>query len=330
MGNSPFIFVDPNGEFVILGSILLGAIIKGALIGAAVSAAVQLTEMAILDEWDYFDAGSFAKNVGIGALTGAVAAGVGTAFGGVTSGGGLFSKVGEKATRAFSPLRELGRAAVHGATQGGISAANGGDFWGTFKSTAIGSAVGSVGGGAGFGRWGQLAAGSISAGLVAEFSGGDFLDGAATAAVVMLANHWLHEAFAKTLGKPLSPEEIKMYEEIAKKHGHSQAIRMLSYRAGLYKKDRELSRKIAKTVTDYMPVVGGVKSIEKSLNGYGYKFSNGKYIKVPYNNKQRILLGVSGGVDIITGGTGKYTIGSFFKGVGITYGFDYLINKSGN
>lgn len=79
MGNNPVVMVDPDGEFVVLGSILLGKIVAGALIGAGVGAASYSAQTAITgNSWNW---GQFGKSIGMGAAGGALAGGVGQIFG---------------------------------------------------------------------------------------------------------------------------------------------------------------------------------------------------------------------------------------------------------
>ena len=130
MGNSPVMMVDPDGEFVVLGSLLLGKIIIGAVIGAGISSAAYTTSIAVsdggFDNWNWGDLG---KSAAIGAITGAATAGVSSAFGGP---GGSFTSTstvaGETITKtSLNPilgsgfLHETARSLAVGATNGFVS-----------------------------------------------------------------------------------------------------------------------------------------------------------------------------------------------------------------
>jgi RHS repeat-associated protein len=113
-----------------------------------------------------------------GALSGAVAGGIGGAFG----------KVGN-----FNVGMELGRAATHGVTQGGISSLRGGDFGAGaaagFFSSFAGSGLQAAGA-----PWqvGMPASGLIG-GVSSRIGGGNFEDGFMSGFAVGAYNHWGHD-----------------------------------------------------------------------------------------------------------------------------------------
>ena len=73
--------IDPDGRFVIMGSVLLGAVIKGAIIGGAVSAAVKgIMHYRDGDNLNWETVGSIGKAAAYGALGGAVGGGIANAF----------------------------------------------------------------------------------------------------------------------------------------------------------------------------------------------------------------------------------------------------------
>ena len=166
--------VDPNGE--IFGLVGLAAIlVKGALIGAGVGAVSYSAQTAIMGQpWNL---GQFGKSIGMGAVGGAVAGGVGHVIGGVGSFG-----------------NELGRAVAHGITQQGVGVAFGIDpSLGGFAAGAAGSLMSSGLQVAGAGTGEMIGASAIFGGAVSELSGGNFLEGFATAGIVASANHGLHK-----------------------------------------------------------------------------------------------------------------------------------------
>lgn len=118
--------------------------------------------------------GQFGKSVGLGALSGAVTAGIGNM--GI---GNVFAK-----------------AYLHGFAQGSISTLGGGDFLQGFASGALGS----------FGAWGfgkllpnfagsavgTIGFGALAGGIGAELTGGEFWKGAVTGGMVAGLNDVLH------------------------------------------------------------------------------------------------------------------------------------------
>ena len=173
MGNIPHFGVDPNGEIFGITSVLLATIVKGALIGAGTGAISYSAQTAITGQsWNW---GAFGKSIGMGAVSGAVAGGVGHAFGEV----GKFG-------------HELGRAFTHGITQQGVGAAFGVDpSLGGFAAGVGGSLLGSGLHNASTGV--QIGGSALFGGAIAELSGGDFWQGFTTSAIVAGANHALHK-----------------------------------------------------------------------------------------------------------------------------------------
>ncbi|SIS33920.1 RHS repeat-associated core domain-containing protein [Chryseobacterium joostei] len=129
--NNPLMFNDPNGEFVFFAPIIAWvaahavAIGTGALIGAAISIAMYAVQATFYNNWSL---GGFTKAVLVGALTGAVSAGIGQVF----SAGGLWATVGV--------------GALSGGTIGGITALINGDNFlkGLATSAVIGGAVAGI------------------------------------------------------------------------------------------------------------------------------------------------------------------------------------------
>ena len=88
---------------------------------------------------------------------------------------------------------EIARAYTHGFAQGAISHFTGGDFMSGFSAGGLGSLGGSafsaIAGDGAKTLLGQVGFSSLSGGIGAEFTGGDFWRGAATGATIGLLNH---------------------------------------------------------------------------------------------------------------------------------------------
>jgi hypothetical protein len=168
---------------------LLDAACWGAVIGGAgYTASVGFSDGGF-SNWN---SGDFWKSVGIGAVSGAVTAGIGSAFGAVGSNG---------------VMGEIARAYTHGFSNGMISEFTGGDFMTGFVTGGLGSLGGSAfsafGGNFAQSTFGQLSFSGLSGGIGAELTGGDFWRGAATGATIGLLNH------ASSSLQEVNPEKLK-------------------------------------------------------------------------------------------------------------------------
>ncbi len=111
--NNPFSYTDPSGEFIFslflpgIGTIL-DAMCWGAVIGGAGYTASIAFSNGGFSNWSW---SGFGQAVGIGAISGAVSAGIGSAFGPVGSNG---------------IMGEIGRAYTHGFANGMLSELTGG------------------------------------------------------------------------------------------------------------------------------------------------------------------------------------------------------------
>ena len=130
--NNPMMYTDPTGEFfwlaflaVALKSVFWGAVVAGAIGGAIIGSALYLGQAAFTGNFSW---GGFAKSFFMGALTGAVAGGLGQVF----SSSGFWTTVGN--------------GALAGAGSGGVtSLINGTNFLeGVLKGAVIGGAVGAI------------------------------------------------------------------------------------------------------------------------------------------------------------------------------------------
>ena len=188
--NNPLMYTDPSGEVFQIG--IIGAVAIGAAI-----AATSYTIYALATTWDNFSWGGLLKSTVIGAVSGAFSFGVGTMASTIIPNASTFgAQVAQAAIQAGG----------HGFTQGVITGISGGDFYQGFWSGAISSVVSSTVqlSGASFlggGEWDFYASkdfqtvlfGTVSGGLGAELTGGNFWEGAATGLTVSGLNHVMHK-----------------------------------------------------------------------------------------------------------------------------------------
>jgi RHS repeat-associated protein len=182
--NNPLKYTDSSGEFVEIG------FLAAVGIGAAIAALTYTITALVADV--PFTVGGLVKATFIGAASSAVTFGIGSAA------GNLFSNFYSQA--AF-------QAAAHGTFQGGMTAISGGKFWSGSAAGAISSIASSAfswdGNGTSEGLgWGSsvrdsgagmIAFGTVSGGVGAELTGGNFWQGAVTGLVVSGLNHYAHE-----------------------------------------------------------------------------------------------------------------------------------------
>ena len=179
MLNNPVSTVDPDGE----DPVTLTAI----AIAVAVSATSYTASIALSDggfnNWDW---GQFGTSVFVGAVSGAITFGIGTEF-----------KSAIKAAASNSSkvaILKVAKVATHATFQGGLSAGQGGDFWTSFASGAVGGAVGlgteNLTGTAGHVT--SIGSAMLLGGATAEFTGGEFWKGAAISGIVAGANDVAH------------------------------------------------------------------------------------------------------------------------------------------
>ena len=188
--NNPLKYTDPSGEELTM----LGA----ALVGALVSAVLYTAQVLIND--GNFAIGSFFKSAFMGAVSGALANGIGTLTGGITN---FWVKAG---VQAF----------LHGTTQGMLAGIQGGDFMQGFAAGALSSIASSFWNGgtttttangvtsktvhqgiSGFlgisdPTAGGLIFGAVAGGAGAALTNGNVWQGAATGFIVAGLNHLAH------------------------------------------------------------------------------------------------------------------------------------------
>ena len=171
-------YTDPSGEFLFsLFLPVIGPFLDAACWGAVIGGGGYTASVAFSDGgFNNWNSGDFWKSVGVGAISGAVTAGIGQMFGPVGSMG-----IGG----------ELARAYTHGYAQGLISEFTGGSFMTGFASGGLSSLAGSS-----FLMYefanstlGTYLFSGLAGGIGAELTGGDFFQGAAIGIMNAGFNH---------------------------------------------------------------------------------------------------------------------------------------------
>lgn len=194
--NNPLKYTDPSGEEVVT----LAAYGIAVAIGAAIAALTYTITALVADV--PFSVTGLMKATFIGAATSSVTFGIGNAS------TALFANFYSQA--CF-------QAVAHGTFQGGMTAISGGKFWSGFAAGALSSIASSAWGGGmssetvdgittetmhhGFSEatgmangFGTIAFGTVSGGVGAQLTGGNFWQGAVTGLFVSALNHTFHES----------------------------------------------------------------------------------------------------------------------------------------
>ncbi|MBK9256461.1 MAG: hypothetical protein IPM42_13320 [Saprospiraceae bacterium] len=251
MGNNPVSYSDPEGDlpFLVLA------------LGAATS--VFSNGLSNISNGQNFFAGA-GKAAFWGAVGAGASLGVGAAFGATGSIG-----------------HELLRSGAHAATQGGISAAQGGNFWQGALSGGIGSGISSgiaaLGGAAGH----QILGGGLGGGIGSAMSGGNFWQGLGQGIAVGAFNHALHSGLS---GGPDDPprtkEELKIGIKLALDQG---SITLQEYNTTLNYLDNGNSGVIGSVLWDNKVeigslAIGGVFGVLSKSTSFGAWAFNSKLI----------------------------------------------------
>lgn len=191
--NNPLKYCDPTGEVISLG--------VSIAIGAIVGAATYTINAFITGSFDFKD---FTKSVFIGAIGGATSFGVGELAKGIFN--GICYSTSILTANQVGLITSGIQAIIHGFSQGVIQGISGGaDFSQTFISAMVASIVaGSVQGAgniAGLKDSGfrTILFGTVSGGISAELTGGNFWQGAATGLIVSALNHTVHKIVQEKL-----------------------------------------------------------------------------------------------------------------------------------
>jgi hypothetical protein len=172
MGNNPVSMIDPDGQFAFVPVLL--AVGKAIAVGAAIGGASYGASVGLsnggFNNWNW---DQFGRSVGIGAVSGAVSFGIGSAASAIGGVGGFAVQT-----------------AGHAAWGGVNSVMNGGDFWSGAASGAIGNIAGDLT--SNMKPVFQIGASALAGGVGAKLSGNDFWRGAAIGGIVAGANHLMH------------------------------------------------------------------------------------------------------------------------------------------
>jgi hypothetical protein len=190
--NNPLMYSDPSGELFFLIP-LVGYFWSAVIVGAAIGAASYMISAAITGQ--QITLGGFLKSTFFGAVGGAATFGIGSIFS---------NTAGTITTLAQSIKDTVGgvglaivQAGTHAVSQGVLGLMQG-------QSFISGAAAGFLGslGAAGWGEMvgskfagsavGQITFGALSGGIGAEFTGGNFWQGAITGGIVAGLNHAMH------------------------------------------------------------------------------------------------------------------------------------------
>ena len=207
--NNPLLYTDPSGEiFGIDDAIVALAVAIG--VGATIGGVSYSIAAAVSGQG--WDAKQFWKSVGFGAISGLVTYGIGAAVGPV---------VVEGASVGANIAREAGRAALHGFANGMIAdMQHRGSFLSSFAAGSLSSLAGSgymmYGGQLANSFAGQMGFSTLSGGVGAKLTGGNFWEGAATGAMVGLLNHGLHEAETAQDNNKQIHETVEKYNKLVK------------------------------------------------------------------------------------------------------------------
>ncbi|HVK97391.1 MAG TPA: RHS repeat-associated core domain-containing protein [Flavisolibacter sp.] len=195
--NNPLVYSDPDGNLPI--ALIAIPLIKALAVGAGIGAVGYTTSIAFSDGgFRNFSSNGLLSSMGIGAVSGLVSFGIGSAF--VTAG-----SIGKEIMRGYA----------HGFSSGLISAATGGSFQNGFLSGAFGSLSGSAISNYVYNPLLLSGASVITGGIGSELSGGNFWQGAALAGIISLVNHGWHEQRPDADGV-LTLEEANKWARIGK------------------------------------------------------------------------------------------------------------------
>ena len=167
MNASPLMYSDKEGDLPFIAAVGIGAGIGVVSNGLS----------NVFNDQPFFQGAGRAAIMG--AVSGGISFGIGYAFG---------------ATGSFG--HELGRALIHGASNGFLSVAQGGSFGSGFLSGAISSGIGSGIDVAGGGAVEQFLGSGLSGGIGSAISGGSFWQGLGIGLAVGGLNHAVHSLMA--------------------------------------------------------------------------------------------------------------------------------------
>jgi hypothetical protein len=308
--NNPLVYTDPDGEFIFslfipVVGIFLDAACWGAVLGGAGYALHAATSKGGFDNWNWKD---FGKSVGVGAISGAITAGIGNAFGAVGSNG---------------IIGEMARAYTHGFANGMISELTGGNFGQGFVTGGFSSLAGSTfmmyGGSFANSTIGTYAFSGLAGGTASSLTGGNFWQGAANGVMNAGLNHlqqgieqykffWrLQNHYENGKGRDFTIlhnefQYLLKKGEIDFKNATDIGNGFYSASINFYNSDADLALSFGRAMVIYKPTNGkniyhhfydrydfdpkpwGTRSIQNEIITRGYNwYSNGKPFNIYYN-----------------------------------------------
>ena len=203
--NNPLKYTDPSGN------VIPALLIVGVGVSAFISGLFYVAQNAYNQHG--FDWGGLGLSILQGAVSGAAAYGIGSAF----TTASVVAALGKTGTI-------FAQAAAHGLSQATISGIFRGDFSNFGSDFAAGAVSSLVGSGISklqidnpaLRKLSMYVGGAISGGLAASVTGGDFLDGAATGLIVTALNHAGHEVGDQIVSEQQEKQFNKQIKDILK------------------------------------------------------------------------------------------------------------------
>jgi hypothetical protein len=273
--NSPLMYTDPSGEFLIpvLIGLFVGVIMNG------------INNVA--------NGGEFWWGMGKAAVMGAVSGAISFGIGQVAT-----SMIAAKVSAVNVALFQAG---AHGFTGGLMNVANGGEFMSGFASGAVSSLVASsVGSIKGFqikdaagnvtgltpvGKAAMIASGGLSGGISSVIAGGNFWDGMRQGLITAGLNHAMHGMFGGSQGQQQKQSNSKQAEILNPDGSQSMGAKSLRILSSMLSFDQdktflgkslqvfshftwELPQQILSIFTaQFTNFIGGVESVYRYSNG---------------------------------------------------------------
>ena len=298
--NNPLMYVDYSGNDPVTVAIATAAII-GAFIGGVTYVGLSLFNGTAIT-W-----GGLAKNIIIGAISGAASGGIGQIMNSANAAICI-------ATQTLSQMQiniilAIPGALMHGISQGIIQGVSGGNAEQSFVSAAISSIAGSgfsMTGSFGKSIVGQSLFASVAGGLTSHFQGGNFWEGAAIGLTVGLLNHAgkkLGEAIDNKMGE--INDTVEKINSIFKNGDYETEIgNLMNMEEGTVVRGEALDKYIPKASSIFIKITrikGGIQFDVKFTASLGMKVAMTK-IKdgsVAYINRMSIDDAVRGKLDVI-------------------------------
>lgn len=263
--NNPLMFNDPSGEFIfgaVFVASFIGKVVIGAIIGAAIGLATYTLSVGLAGE--KFKLGGMFKSMMWGAISGAVTAGIGSAF---TPAAGSY----------LTTLGKVVKAGVHAVAQGTLSMVQGGNFYQAFAAGALGSlAAGGwekLAGNFGKSVEGMITFSALSGGAGSYLTGGNFWQGFVIGGTVAGLNDALHKNLSgpgddKKITRQKLAKDLDVTKQVLESAEMIDAID--EYIATAYK-----SNPNAKILGKYGGKIAGNTATTLSVAVSGLQYTNG-------------------------------------------------------